>query len=108
MVEAAPPPALEAEIRRILDRYAAGENPGAQATVAASSPVDTGPSWPLPLLVALLAVVAVGGTTVWIRVAQPRGGEGASIARKDIVMKGSSIDQNAPPPPPDDDPPAIT
>jgi hypothetical protein len=54
----------------------------------------------------LVVVLATGGASVWIRVAQPHSGGHARQADKDIVVKGSSIGENAPPP--DEDPPAST
>jgi hypothetical protein len=106
MVEAAPPPALVAEVGRIMDAFEAGQNPGVAAAISQPPAADGGPSWPLVVLVVVLLVLAAGGATVWIRMARPAGGGLASRGAKDITIKGSTIGENAPPPSADDDPPA--
>ena len=104
MVEPAPPPALVAEIDRIMAAVEAGQNPALTAAITQPPAPDTGPSWPLIALAVVLVGLAAGGATVWIRVSHPWGGGGHGSSAKDIVIKGSTIDENAPPPP-DEDPP---
>lgn len=92
MVAAGPSPELEATVAGILERKAAGMDP---APVAAVLQTDGG-DIPLPLVVVVgLIVLAVGATSVWIRVAQPHAGSGG-----DVVIKGAKIGQNAPNPAP--------
>jgi hypothetical protein len=117
VVAASHSPALEATVAGILDRKAAGIDP---APVAAVIPTDGG-EIPLPLIVVVgLIVLAVGATSVWIRVAQPHASGSAVVggfksvsgldaeaevvdapahpdtpgADSDITMKGSKIGEN--------------
>jgi hypothetical protein len=92
VVAAAVSPDLEATVDGILDRKGAGVDP---APVAAIIPSNGG-GVPVPLIVVVgLIVLAVGATSVWIRMAQPHAGSGG-----DIVIKGAKIGQNAPNPAP--------
>ena len=116
MVAGGPSPELEATVAGILDRKAAGMDP---APVAAVLPTDGG-EIPLPLILVVgLIVLAVGATSVWIRVAQPHT-SGSSVvggfksvsgldvetevveaplnpdgsADKDVAIQGSKIGEN--------------
>jgi hypothetical protein len=89
VVDAGVPVALETAVAGILDRLGGGLDP---SPVAAVGPAAT-EGIPLPvLLVVVLALLAIGGTSVWIRVAQPHTTSGGEIA-----LKGASIGENVPP-----------
>jgi hypothetical protein len=109
VVEASPPRALETAIAGILDHYASGLDPSAafEATPAADAGI------PIPVLLSVgLVLLAVGGTSVWIRVAQPHpsgaaaGGAGPARFRE---ASGLKVEQDVIEAPPDEpSPPRAT
>jgi hypothetical protein len=89
IVDAGPPPELDAAIAGILERLGSGLDP---SPVAALGPAP-GDGIPTPVLLAIvIALLAVAGTSVWIRMAQPHVG-----ASGEMAMKDSKIGENAPP-----------
>jgi hypothetical protein len=108
---------LEAAVGGIFDRLGSGGDPAPPAAELAHVLQQDDAVTPLAAILGLaIAAVVVaawalrmrmlptspggapadGDSSTWIRPAQPHGGASSGGASKDVTLKGSKIDQNAP------------
>jgi hypothetical protein len=92
-VEAPPPEALEIAVAGFLDAYGQGIDPSTVRELEPAS--DAG--IPLPVLLSVgLVVLAVGGTSVWIRVSQTHGSAGYGSGRSFQILSAGDDPTAAP------------